>query len=195
MSDPRTELVKYQGKLTAFPQQHPIVKVNRILLFAVLFLMVFVMLLGYLLIPDFDDLETYRKNNAVQITNSVMTPGVSAEVNLLKGQVIGLVSGSIESKLRVLEESVKMGALDNSLGTIEDLKNDIRVLRTYSDQPQKQNTTVSNQHLIEEVASLKHLIYGILVSCSLMFVAAVGIWVKYRHLPYQAKRRGFLSKD
>ena len=120
---------------------------------------------------------------------------VSTEVNNLKGQLIGLLSGSIESKLKTLETSIKSGTVDNSLGTIADLQNDIKVLRSYSEPTNKPQAAVSNVQLAEEVTHLKHLIYASLASCGLMFVAAAGVWVKYRRrLPYKEVKKGFLGK-
>jgi len=80
------------------------------------------------------DVTSFKKS---EVTAAEMNPVLSAEVNNLKGQFVGLVSGSIESKLRTLEESVRLGTVSTALGTIEDLKNDVRVLRTYSEPPKK----------------------------------------------------------
>jgi len=150
--------------------------------------------LGFLFVPSSDGVAGYKKISVSTIAAEGMNPVVSAEVNTLKGQLIGLVSGSIEGKLNTLEQSVKLGSVDNALGTIADLKNDIKVLRSYSDTPKKAEAVVSNVQLAEEVTHLKHLIYMSLASCGLMFVAAAGVWVKYRkRLPYKGIR-SFLGR-
>ncbi len=153
---------------------------------AVFFLMVVVFILGWIFVPSPDIVTDYNKIYAVNIAAQGMNPVVSKEVNNLKGQLIGIVSGSIEGKLSALEESIKSGTLKNSLGTIEDLKNDIRILRSYSQTPNKEDVAVTNQDLALEVTHLKGLIYMSLVSCGLMFAAAASVWVKIRKfLPYR----------
>ena len=180
MQEKRTEIVKVQGLIRTIPSHQQLVKANRMLMGAVVFLVLLVFILGLWFIPEPDLVEDYQKINAVNMSKQGTNPVVSAEVNALKGQLIGLLSGSIESKLSSLEASVKSGTINNSLGTIEDLKNDIKVLRSYSDKSQQQKVVVSNQDLAKEVTHLKDLVYMTLASCGLMFVAAAGVWVKFR---------------
>jgi hypothetical protein len=195
IQEKRTEIVKIQGVLQSIPSHQQLMKVNRVLLGAVFFLMLIVVVLGFLFVPSSDGVTGYKKINSSNIASEGMNPIVSAEVNTLKGQLIGLVSGSIEGKLKTLEQSVKLGSVDNSLGTIADLKNDIKVLRSYSETPKKAEVVVSNVQLAEEVTHLKHLIYMSLASCALMFVAAAGVWVKYRkRLPYKEIKKGYLGR-
>jgi hypothetical protein len=196
MQEKRTEVIQIQGLVRTIPSHQQLVKVNKMLMGTVFFLMLIVMVLGFVFIPSSNAVTGYEKINVSTIAASGMNPVVSAEVNLLKGQLIGLVSGSIEGKLKALEQSVKLGTVDNSLGTIADLKNDIKVLRSYSDSPKKSEAVVSNVQLSEEVSHLKHLIYASLASCGLMFVAAAGVWVKYRkRLPYKEIKTGYLGKE
>lgn len=195
MQEKRSEIIKIQGVVRTIPSHQQLMKVNKVLMGAVFFLMVIVLIIGFLFIPSSDIVKSYTKINAANIAAQGMNPAISSEVNTLKGQLIGLVSGSIESKLRTLEESVKSGAVDNSLGTIQDLKKDIKMLHSYSDAPKNVEAVVSNVQLAEEVSHLKHLIYTSLASCGLMFVAAAGVWVKYRkRLPYKDIKKGCLGR-
>jgi hypothetical protein len=195
MQEKRTEIVKLQGIVRTIPSHQQLVKANRLLVGAVFLLMVIVLVVGFVFIPSSDVINNYTKINPATIAAQGTNPAVSAEVNTLKGQLIGLLSGSIEGKLKTLEQSVKLGSVDNSLGTIADLKNDIKALRSYSEPPKKPEAVVSNVQLAEEVSHLKHLIYASLASCGLMFVAAAGVWVKYRkRLPYKEVRTGYLGK-
>lgn len=194
MQEKRTEIVKTQVVLQSIPSHQQLMKVNRILLGAVFFLMLFVLVLGFLFMPSPNVVTGYKKISAENVAVG-MNPVISAEVNNLKGQLIGLISGSIEGKLRSLENSIKLGTVNNSLGTIADLKNDIKVLRSYSDTPKKVDAEVSNVQLAEEVTHLKHLIYMSLASCGLMFAAAAGVWVKYRkRLPYKEIKKSYLGR-
>lgn len=195
MQEKRSEIVRIQGVLQSIPSHQQLMKVNGLLRGAVFFLMIIVLVLGFVLLPSTNAAQNYNKTNISSIAATGMNPALSAEVNNLKGQLIGLVSGSIESKLKALESSVKLGSVDNSLGTIADLKNDIKVLRSYSADPQKEVSVVSNIQLAEEVTHLKHLIYMSLASCGLMFVAATGVWVRYRkRLPYKVIKKGYLGR-
>jgi hypothetical protein len=195
MPEKCTGLVKIQGLVRTIPSYQQLVKTNRLLVGAVFALMVIVFILGLFFVPSADIVDSYKKINTVTMAAQGMNPAVSAEVNNLKGQLIGLVSGSIESKLKTLEDNIKTGTLNGSLGTIQDLKNDVEVLRSYSEPLKKPEVVVSTVQLAEEVTHLKHLIYTSLASCALMFVAAAGVWVKYRRrLPYKEIKKGYLGK-
>lgn len=172
-----------------------LVKVNRWLLYAVFFLMSVIVIAGFLLFPS-DDLTDYKKLNPTKVYADQMNPVLSAEVNTLKGQFVGLVSGSIESKLRTLEESVRLGTAPDSLLTIEELRSDVKALRAYSDDPNNDKVKIPNEQLMAEMSALKRLVYLSLASCGLMFVAFAGIWIKNRHrLPYKEIITRYLHKD
>jgi hypothetical protein len=195
MREQRTEIVKFEDSLHAVPPNQQLMKVNRWLLGIVFFLMVTVFVLGMVYVPEADVLSQYQRLGLAELRTSEVSPATSEDVDALKTQVVGLVGGSIEAKLKVLENSIKSGSVDNSLGTLTDLKNDIKLLRSYSGVPKKVETVVSNVQLVEEVSHLKRLIYATLASCGLMFVGAAGVWVKYRkRLPYKANKIGYLGK-
>lgn len=183
MSD--TDLTKSEiVVMHRMPSHQTLMKSNRWLLRCVLFLMAVIFVGGFLLVPKGDYEAVKQKNFAYAEKNS---PRLMAEMDSLKGQVVGLVSGSIEGKLKSLETSIKAGSLNGSLGTIEEIKNDLKILRGYSP-GEKAETAVKldNELLIEEMSHLKRLIYFILASCGLMFAAVAGIWAKYQQLPFKA---------
>ena len=176
--------------LQRIPSHQGLVKVNRWLMAMVFFLMSVIVVGGFFLFPA-NDITRFKKSEA---TMAEMNPVLSAEVNTLKGQFVGLVSGSIESKLRSLEESIRLGRVSNSLGTIEDLKNDVKVLRSYSEPAKKEKIVVDNGQLMREMSELKRLIYVTLASCGLMLAAVVGIWFKNRYrLPYKEAIKRYLG--
>jgi len=165
--------------LETIPSHQSLMKTNRWLVKVVLFLMTIIFISSFLLLPSNDALEHYSKVSVIE-TNQ----GLSSEVNILKGQLVGLISGSIESKLRTLEESIRSGTLNHSLGTIQDLKNDVEVLKSYSSESVKKDSVVINandQYLIQEMSYLKRLIYLSFASCGLMLAAIASIWIKHRH--------------
>jgi len=158
-----------------------LIKANRFLLLIASALMVVVFVLGFLLVPEEDMLSSLKaKNSPAPKTYVVENPVLTAEINTLKGQLVGLVSGSIESKLRSLELSVRTGSMSQSLGTIQDLKNDVKVLQAYSVPEAPKVEDQANKVLLQEVSHLKRLIYLTVTSCGLMLAAIAGFWVR-RH--------------
>jgi len=92
MQEKRTDIIKIQGVVLTIPSHQQLVKVNRLLLGAVFLLMLIVVVLGFLFVPSSDGVAGYKKISVSTIAAEGMNPVVSAEVNTLKGQLIGLVS-------------------------------------------------------------------------------------------------------
>ena len=183
----KSEIVVLQG----IPSHQGLMKVNRWLMAVVFFLMTVIVIAGFFIFPA-NGVTSYKKSEAAI---AEMNPVLSAEVKTLKGQFVGLVSGSIESKLRSLEESIRLGTVSTALGTIEDLKNDVKVLRSYSEPAKKENVALSNEQIIQEMSELKRLIYVTFASCGLMLTAVAGIWFKNRYrLPYKEAIIRYLGK-
>ena len=177
--------------LQRIPSHQGLMKVNRWLMAMVFFLMTVIVIAGFFFFPA-NDITRYKKS---EVNIAEMNPVLSAEVNTLKGQFVGLVSGSIESKLRTLEESVRLGTVSTALGTIEDLKNDVKVLRSYSEPAKQEKVVIDSKQLMQEMSELKRLIYVTLASCGLMLAAVVGIWFKNRYrLPYKEAIIRYLGK-
>jgi hypothetical protein len=181
--------------LQEIPSHQYLVKANRWLLFTVFFLMSVIVVGGFFLFPH-EDVTAFQK--AAITSNATQTnPVLSAEVNALKGQFVGLVSGSIESKLRTLEESVRLGTAPDSLLTIEELRNDIQALRAYSNASGNDKAAgVANDQIVQEMSQLKGLVYLSLASCGVMILAVAGIWIRSRRqLPYKEKVIRHLGKE
>ncbi len=170
---------------------------NRLLLVAFVSLMLIIIVLGYLLFPanyilhDFERRQIQAK--PVDISKIPMNPVLSAEIDALKAQLVGLVSGSIESKLNILEASVRSGKVSaDDLHTIQQVKNDLQVLKTYSktgagrliaikQEPPPPPVSEVSKALLQEMSQLKNLIYVSIASCGLMLAAVAGIWLKARY--------------
>lgn len=160
-----------------------LLKVNKILLLAVLLLMTVIFLLGMLVFPENKLLANYQSNRPTEATaNAISNSALTDEINLLRGQFVGLVSGSIESKLRSLEENIRAGRVNTSLNTVQDLKNDIKILKSYSvaGTTKGANNQLSDR-VLNEVSQLKNLIYLTLISCGLIIAVIVGVWLKYNY--------------
>ncbi len=187
LRETETELIV----LERIPSHQALMKVNRWLTAIIFILMAVIVVAGFYLIPNQD--VNRLKSSDIRISEA--NPVLSAEVNTLKGQFVGLVSGSIESKLRTLEESIRVGSVSNSLGTLEDLKNEVQVLKSYSESPKVISTTVPNEQIVQEMHSLKRLVYLTLASCGLMLAAIGGVWLNNRYrLPKKENITQYLAK-
>jgi hypothetical protein len=147
---------------------------------AVFVLISLLLVLVFLAFPN-DNHRLLRLNN--QVLTAFEHPLVtSAKIDNLKGELVGLVSGTIENKLISLEEGIRLGSVLSSLQTVQNIRNDVKVLHKYSDplEQKQQQVVLKNAHLIEEVSHLKDLIYLTLGICSLMFSAFLFIWSKNR---------------
>lgn len=179
--NPDKEIVVLHNQLL----QQDLEQKNRMLLKLVFALMLVVFVLGSYLLPARDMVAELKEKQVIEAATAaenLKNPVLTAEIDSLKGQLVGLVSGSIESKLTALEKSIKLGSVLGSLETVRSLKEDVKVLRTYSDplEQKKQQELVADKMLAKEVSHLKNLIYLTLGSCGLMFAALAGIWVKGR---------------
>jgi hypothetical protein len=180
---PETEVMVLHRQL----QRQQFVRTNRILLFVMLALMAVILTLSSFLLSSSSDLVAeLKQKQQMEITQDALkNPVTSTEVDALKSQLIGIVSGSIESKLKSLEKNIERGRPLTALETVKSLKNDVKVLRNYAKPPvvvveKKPEMTTGNAILLSEIAQLKKLTYMTLGSCGLMFAALAGIWVKGR---------------
>jgi cell division protein FtsB len=184
----KPELVKANQELMILDNQLPqqeLARKNRLLLVLVLSLTVMVFVLSSFLLPAHEMVEDLKQKQVVEaatVSENLKNPVLADEITQLKGQLVGLVSGSIEGKLNSLEKSIKLGSVLGSLETVRSLKEDLKVLKTYSDplEQKKQQTAMANEMLVKEVSQLKNMIYLTLGSCGLMFAALAGIWIKGR---------------
>jgi hypothetical protein len=180
---PETEVMVLHRQL----QRQQFVRTNRILLFVMLALMAVILTLSSFLLSSSSDLVAeLKQKQQLEITQDALkNPVTSTEVDALKSQLIGIVSGSIESKLKSLEKNIERGRPLTALETVKSLKNDVKVLRNYAKPPvvvveKKPELTAGNAILLSEIAQLKKLTYMTLGSCGLMFAALAGIWIKGR---------------
>lgn len=175
---------------------HALVKANRVLLGLVFVLLMVVFILGFVFIPRENVLENIGRHRA-NTEYATQNPVLSAEINTLKGQMFGLVSGSIDSKLRSLEENIRSGSMTASLETLRELKNDVKILGSYSQEPSpKTEQAVIEQKVIKELSELKGLIYLTFISCGLMLAALAGVWLRNHHrLTHHKSKIAFLGRE
>jgi len=172
--------------------QLSVLKMNRLVLTVMVGLMALVVFMGSMIMStDKSTIQLAQTKKSVELYELQMNPVLSAEVDALKSQLVGVVSGSIESKLKILEESLRTGAISEvGLETIHALQQDVIVLKTYSKTgagrliAQKYLQEVGNtssKNLADEVSQLKSLIHVLITSCGLMVAAVGGVWVRKRY--------------
>ncbi len=177
--------------LQTIQPHHALVKSNRFLLRIVYLLIAMVFLLGLMLIPRQNILEQLGRH---KIAENTQNPVLSAEVKQLRGQMFGLVSGSIESKLKSLEDNIRKGSISDSLETISELKSQIKLLDNYSQEPSAQaKQAVVDEQVFKELSELKGLIYLTLVSCGLMIAAIAGVWLRNRYRLTHQQSKAYLG--
>jgi len=167
-----------------------VLRLNRWVLGVVVGLMAIIVVMGAFLIPQQASFDFVRAQKTVELYDRQMNPVLSAEVDALKSQLVGLVSGSIESKLKVLEESLRAGSIGlTGMDTIHSLQNDLQVLKTYSDTgagrliaTKAPEVSANRIDLVEEVNRLNGLVSFLITSCGLMFAAIAGVWVRKQYI-------------
>lgn len=182
--------------LRTIQPHHALVKANRILLGLVFILLAVVVILGFVFLPQQNVLEKIGRHRT-DAGYSGENPVLSAEINTLKGQMFGLVSGSIESKLRSLEDSIRRGSMTASLDTLSELKSEVKILSSYSQESSaKAEQAIVEQRVIKELSELKGLIYLTFISCGLMIAALAGVWLRNRYrLTHQQQKTVYLSRN
>jgi len=171
--------------------QLSVLKMNRLVLAVIIGLMATVIYMGVLLVPSSDIVQkSVQAHKPIDLYEMQMNPVISAEVDALKSQLVGLVSGSIESKLKILEEGLRTGTIsETGLDTIHALQEDLVVLKTYSETgagrliAQKYTLPVNKETiaLADEVSQLRSLVQFLITSCGLMLAAIGGVWVRKRY--------------
>ncbi len=162
------------------------VKANRFVILLASTLMVLVFVMGFFLIPNNDARDNFKANNEENVVvNAIKNPVLTSEIDSLKGQLVGLLSGSIENKLSTLEQSIRTGKTSVSLSAVQGLRSDLRDLKKYSGSSVKGKEIKNqvNEQVLKEVSQLKNLIYLTLTSCGLMIAAIGGFWMrKHYHI-------------
>lgn len=137
----------------------------------------------------------YETKQAVK-GQEMKDPALYREVDLLRRQFHALITGSIESKLRRIEGSLRRGTIQAAdLETLQGLKDDLKVLKNYSfldsSQPvaaqplpvaqqagRGSSHLINNEQVLTEIAYMKNLLYVSIASCGLLFIGIGGLWLR-----------------
>ncbi|MGD0961546.1 MAG: hypothetical protein ABSB19_17190 [Methylomonas sp.] len=181
--------------LQTIQPHHALVKTNRVLLTLVFILMTLVFVMGLILLPRHPMLEQIGRQRAAN-ADVAQNSAISAEITTLKSQMFSLVSGSVESKLKSLEDNLRRGNIAASMDALQDLKGDVKLLTALpQDSAVRAEQTAVEQTVIKELSELKSLIYLTFVSCGLMIAALAGVWLRRRHRLTHQHKPAFLSRE
>lgn len=180
--------------LKSIQPHHSLMKTNRFLLILVFLLISLVFILSLVLIPRQNLLEEISRHKIVESTQN---PLLNSEINTLKSQMFSLVSGSIESKLKSLEDNIRKGSVTESLDSLQEIRSQVKILSNYNqDTNLKAEQVIVDQRVINELSELKGLIYLTIGSCGLMIAAFTSIWIRHRYLlSHQPEKPVFLSQE
>ena len=125
----------------------------------------------------------------------VKDPVLYREVDLLRRQSNALLTGSIETKLRLIEKNLRSGTVRAAdLEMLQSLKEEFKLLKNPSvldssgepagRPPSIAQTTgrgsahlINNEQMLAEMAYMKNLLYVSIASCGLLFVSVGGLWL------------------
>ncbi|WP_347987172.1 hypothetical protein [Methylomonas sp. AM2-LC] len=180
--------------LQTIQPHHALVKTNRLLLMLVFALMAVVFVMGLVIIPRQSFIEQIGRQRLSGATQQ--DTAISADINTLKSQMFGLVSGTIDSKIKSLEDNLRRGSIADSLESLQELKGDVKILTSYTpESTAKTEQTAVDKTVIKELSELKGLIYLTIVSCGLMIAALAGVWLRHRYRLNHQRPRAYLSRE
>ncbi len=148
----------------------------------------------YLTIAVFGSLNGIVSNNS-RSKNWSNRPEVYQKVEMLKGKMDTLVTGSMENKINRLENNLSSGVIRKSdLETIQELKTDLQILKTYSEQNSISSLAMTGgkhnsrslsagamisypDELLQEISNMKNLFYLSIASCGFLVVVVSGAWL------------------
>ncbi len=129
--------------------------------------------------------------SAPALANSGQEPQLSPEVKTLEGRLARVLSASVESKLRRLEQSVERGTLGGEdLQLLEAAAGELRLLRSQpqggmgqdrtTEHPRYRSVqapaTATGTDALGQVEELRAIVYAVVVCVALLLLLAIGLW-------------------
>ncbi|MGH8477513.1 MAG: hypothetical protein ACRER2_17405 [Methylococcales bacterium] len=128
---------------------------------------------------------------------------VLRDVELIKGQMNLLITGSMESKFAQLETSLKSGIISRrDLATLQELKENLAVLKAYSVQNASTAATLpatptvpvpaslGSDRVLQEISNIRKMFYISIISWGGLIVVIAGTWLRshYRFRQIKSER-------
>jgi hypothetical protein len=141
-----------------------------------------------------DHLRPYQAKPAIKGAVA-KDPVLYREVGLLRRQSNALLTGSIETKLRLIETSLRNGKVRAAdLEMLQSLREELKLLKNSSSfDPSTRRAVprpsvarqagrssahlINNEQMLAEMAYMKNLLYVSIASCGLLFVSVGGLWL------------------
>ncbi|GEM_PF-1610251 len=172
-------------------------------LFFILVAVLFCFSMLFVLLPYLSEVNPGVREDAGTVGKVSDESVVLDEIRILKSQVGSLITESIQIKVNQLEKSLLDGMISKSdLVAIQELKSDLKVLKTYALQNSIDSLSVFDSGLQKspsdsvprmfdaeqigrEISQMKTLFYISMASWGLMLVVVSGVWM---HSCYSIKR-------
>lgn len=124
-----------------------------------------------------------------------------SDVELLKGQMNYLITGTMESKIQRLEQNLKSGIISRKdLATLQELKEDLKVLEVHSPKNPAMASGLSNgiagtkspthaqaalysERLLKEISQVRNLFFISIASCGGVILIIGGAWLRGYYRP------------
>jgi hypothetical protein len=162
-------------------------KIRNWIVLGLLLLMLFLILF---MLPAKNLLDSSRHTIAATPKGEGRVQGYDQEVEALQHKITGLITASIESKLQAIENRIQTGKISlEDVRTIDDLKNDLGILKAYSARPalhpvdkralipETHQPAYREDDLLEEIAQLKSLFYVSVASFGVAAAVVGGYWL------------------
>lgn len=152
-------------------------------------MVVFAIFLFFVLFARFVD--RYEMHLFERDESNATKPFISTEIAQLKAQLMGLISGSINNKLHILEAGIRDGdAGRGELLVIQALRSDFKLLQSYTPETSSGPNgggvsgfeTKSRQYLdlliLQEISYLKSILYFGIAFCGITVFFTGGMWLR-----------------
>ena len=144
------------------------------------------------------------------VVSGMSSAALARDVEMLKRRTNLLITGAMESKIGQLEHSLQSGIISHAdLVTIQELKEDLNALKSYSSQngtatfgllnglekmggPFQTGASLYSDEILHEISNIKNLFYISIASWGVAIVVFGGTWLRgYFHLRQIQNERTF----
>lgn len=146
----------------------------------------------FVFLPRLETAGHYRFGARPSSAPNFDSNSLVSDVELLKGRMNHLITGTMETKIHKLEQSLKSGIISrNDLTTIQELREDLQVLKAHSlrnasttlqvDQRGARinaQTALHSQRLLNEFSKIKNLFYISIASWGGLILIIGGAWLR-----------------
>ena len=155
---------------------------------------------GYCYVFDYPDkgiLEKYEQKISAEVDGMQQIPSLRKEIAILQKQLTALTTESIESRLHIIEENIRVGKIKPSdVKATQDLSHDLQILKTYmfrdpeellelkqlqrnyQDLKNQSDKYIEKDDVMREVSFLNNLFFSSIGLFGLLLAVMGGSWLQ-----------------